>query len=76
VFRLAWAIEQHRDRCLTQGIVPDEHDIDLWRHLDGVPVETTADGQMPVARFLDGITSQPGFSPPPPPADALEGAFS
>lgn len=70
VFRLAWAIQSHRNECLEQGIVPDEHDIDLWRSLDQIAVETAADGQMSVAQFLAYITSQPDFEPPlAPPGD-------
>lgn len=64
VFRLAWAINQHRTRTLDQGVIPDEHDVALWRSLDQVAVDTAGDGQMTVARFLNGITSEPDFVPP------------
>ena len=69
VFRLAWVISQHRDQSLKSGIVPEEHDAALWRALDLIEVETT-DGPITIAKFLDDITSKPGFSPPPGPAGA------
>lgn len=63
VFRLAWVISEHRTETLDQGIVPDEHDVELWRALDLIEVDTT-DGPITVAQFLDDITSKPGFTPP------------
>lgn len=64
VFRLAWAIEQHRTQTLERGLVPDDHDVALWRCLESVLVDTAGDGVMSVAKFLHGVTSDPGFVPP------------
>ncbi|WP_141576179.1 hypothetical protein [Actinomadura sp. WMMA1423] len=63
VFRLAWVISEHRAETLRQGIVPDEHDVELWRALDLIEVDTP-DGVITVTEFLDAITSKPGFEPP------------
>ncbi|TDD37836.1 hypothetical protein E1287_07190 [Actinomadura sp. KC06] len=67
VFRLAWVISQHRDETLRQGIVPDEHDVELWRALDLIELDTT-DGPITITEFLDDVTSKPGFTPPDLPA--------
>lgn len=63
VFQLAWAIHQHRQQCLNQGIVPDDHDVALWRALDRIRVDTSG-GPITVAEFLADITSKPNFTPP------------
>lgn len=63
IFQLAWAIDQHRQQCLTQGIVPDTHDVDLWRALERTRVETSG-GPVTVAEFLADVTSKPDFTPP------------
>jgi hypothetical protein len=70
IFRLAWAIREHRDEGLELGIIPDEHDVALWRALDQLRVQTDH-GPIPVSQYLDNITAQPGFEPPAPlePAD-------
>ena len=69
VFRLAWVIAQHREATLRQGIVPDDHEVELWRALDVIEVDTT-DGPITIAEFLHDITSKPGFAPPDQPTGA------
>lgn len=63
VFRLAWAIHEHRETCLRLGIAPDDQDVALWRSLDRVEL-ATADGPITVATFLADIAAKPGFRPP------------
>jgi len=63
VFKLAWAIHEHRQRSRDEDIKPEPHDMNLWQALQEIKVETS-DGQITVAEFLADISSKPGFRPP------------
>lgn len=63
VFKLAWAIHEHRERSLDEDIKPEPHDVALWAALEQIEVETS-DGPVTVADFLADISSKPGFVPP------------
>lgn len=63
VFRLGWAIREHREQCLDAGIVPEEHDTALWDALAEIEVQTV-DGPITVAKMLDDAAAKPGFVSP------------
>lgn len=63
VFRLGWAIREHREACLAEDVVPELHDEALWGALGEIMVETV-DGPIAVADMLDELAAKPGFVPP------------
>ncbi len=63
LFRLAYAVDKHRQQCEAEGITPEVHDLELWRKLDDITTQSASRGDISLAEWLDDITSREEFGP-------------
>ena len=64
LFRLAYAVVQHRDAAADEQILPLPHDLELWEAADKITVMFGGGTESPLTDWVEQMTSKPDFTPP------------
>lgn len=64
LFRLAYAVVQHRDAVNEEGILPLPHDLEMWEACDKITVMFGSGEQLPLTDWIEQALSRPDFTPP------------
>lgn len=64
LFQLAYAVAKHREAYDREKILPLPEDLELWERLEQLTT-LTLDGPISLDKWVEDITSKPGFQPRP-----------